>query len=199
MATTAVRVIDTIDWSTIACLMGDCRHVPAAIEALKSPDSQVRHAGVNKLDNHVVVQGGLFEGAFYIVPFLIDALRVPECPGRLEIYDLLFEIANGGSGFDNCVTFRVEREPFVYFRPDPRGDRVFLELACRFAVARFIPEILDDVEEAEFSRPWTDLLGSFREHFGLIEADLEARWRQSTDKAMAWAYRSAIAELRRSQ
>lgn len=194
-----MRVIDSIDWASLAKVVGDCRHVPAAIESLSSPDPQVREEGYCKLDNHVVVQGGLFEGAFYVVPFLIDALRSPECHGRAEIYDLLFEIANGGCGFEKCVTFRVENEPIVYFRPDPRGDRVFLQLACRFAVARFLPEILDDVEEADFSRPWIDLLGSLQEHFGLIEAYLEARWRSTTDKEKANAYRRAIAELRRWQ
>jgi hypothetical protein len=42
-----------------------------------------------------VLQGDLYQAAFYVIPFLIKILKSSIQSGRNYVYDLLFEIANG--------------------------------------------------------------------------------------------------------
>jgi hypothetical protein len=63
--------LNEVPWRTVGSQQGKCEHVPDAIEALISPDSGLRKAGYWRLDICLVVQGGLFDGAFYVVPFCV--------------------------------------------------------------------------------------------------------------------------------
>jgi hypothetical protein len=86
------------DWSHVTEAGGPATAVPLALRELfaaRSP-TEVEHA-YWKLENHVVVQGQLFEAAIYVIPVLLAALATPERPRfvRIGILELLFQIVHG--------------------------------------------------------------------------------------------------------
>jgi hypothetical protein len=87
--------IDEVNWSELRQAHGDAGHVPEAIKGLIANDPKVQEASYWKLDNHIVLQGDLYQAAFYVIPFLIEILKSNIQSGRNYVYDLLFEIANG--------------------------------------------------------------------------------------------------------
>jgi hypothetical protein len=85
------------DWSTVLEASGFATHLPTAIRALlASPEPADVEAPYWDLENHVVVQGQLFEAAALVVPVLIAAL-LEERPRhiRIAVLELLFQIVNG--------------------------------------------------------------------------------------------------------
>ncbi|MEH6462178.1 hypothetical protein [Chitinimonas sp. JJ19] len=87
--------INSIKWTALRQAHGDASHVPAAIRDLLSEDSERRRAAYWQIDNHVILQGDLYESAFYCIPYLVEILSAPEVPGKKQAYDLLIEVANG--------------------------------------------------------------------------------------------------------
>jgi hypothetical protein len=86
------------DWSRVTEATGPATGVPLSLRELfsaLSPDEVTR--AYWKLENHVVVQGQLFEAAIHVVPVLLAALATPERPRfvRIGILELLFQIVNG--------------------------------------------------------------------------------------------------------
>lgn len=155
-----------IRWETIRGNSGDCLKVPEAISLIRSGDPAQRKSAYWKLDNHIVVQGGLFEGAFYAIPFLLQICIGESHDGRIEATNLLFEIAAGTSRFDNRVQFSTIRNPFLHYIPDPNAAEVPIPIAVRFAVACGIPAIaLNMASENNMERKRTrELLSLFPEY-----------------------------------
>ncbi|KZN57909.1 hypothetical protein [Pseudoalteromonas luteoviolacea] len=87
--------INSINWDELQLADGKATHVPGALSDLVSGDSKKEEDAYWKLENHVVLQGDLYESAFYILPFLFEIIRSDVSHGRKRVYDLLFEIANG--------------------------------------------------------------------------------------------------------
>lgn len=87
--------IDNINWARLTQATGNSEHVPSAIKGIISNDEKEQEASYWKLDNHVVLQGDLYQAAFYVIPFLLEILAATIQSGRRYVYDLLFEIANG--------------------------------------------------------------------------------------------------------
>jgi hypothetical protein len=163
--------MNTIPWETISGQQKDCRHVPEAIATLQSVDPSVRKAAYWKLDNHVVVQGGLYEGAFYVVPFLLQVCYAESPTGKSEALNLLIEIAGGAAGFDKSVSFRTIEQPFRYFVPNQNGG-IPLAVACRFAIASSLNRIISCIAEvdADVRTMTRDLLLLFPEYaFAIAE------------------------------
>jgi hypothetical protein len=79
----------------LKCLDGFSDHVPTAVRDLVSDDLRIVEAAYWRLENHVVVQGELFEAAAYLPEILIEALDVATFKGA--ILELLFQIGNGHS------------------------------------------------------------------------------------------------------
>ena len=91
------------DWTHIMEANGPATNIPSALRELvaaNTPD-EVRQA-YWKLENHVVVQGQLFEAAVYVVPVLLAALLDTNRPRfvRIGILELLFQIIAGTSHED---------------------------------------------------------------------------------------------------
>lgn len=86
--------IDKTDWSQVRHATGTCTHVPRALHDLCSEEESVRKAAYWRLDNHVIVQGDLYEAAPHVVRALVEILR-GRVPVRTMIYNLLVELANG--------------------------------------------------------------------------------------------------------
>jgi hypothetical protein len=135
--------LNEVPWRTVGSQQGKCEHVPDAIEALLSPDAGLRKAGYWRLDNCLVVQGGLFDGAFYVVPFLLQICRSEDLNGKVESLDLLIEIASGAASYDKTIGFRAITHPFRHYVPSPDEPRIPLAVACRYAIAAEFDALLD--------------------------------------------------------
>jgi hypothetical protein len=86
------------DWSRFRQATGNAGHVPGAIRALLdsgTPDDV--DIPYWKLENHIVVQGQLYQAALPAVSVLIAALTWTERPSwvRVGVLDLLFQLVNG--------------------------------------------------------------------------------------------------------
>lgn len=193
------EVIGNIRWQEIEALQGNCANVPTAIRSLQSDDSKVRHAAYWTLDNHVVVQGGLFEGAFFVVPFLLNIVRSEPKNGHIETLDLLFEIAAGSSHFDKIVRFRMVSDPFLHYVPESEGIEIPLPIATRFAVANGLSEIVRLIasNEDEIRGRTRDLLLCFPEFAGELSQRLRHIVNDSCDEQLTTEIHSLINDLRR--
>ncbi len=167
-------VIDQVPWHNIAGQQTDCRHVPDAIERLQSEDPEVRRSAYWRLDNHVIVQGGLYEGSFYVIPFLLQIALSDSPYGRVDALDLLVEIASGSASFDARVNFSTVEHPFRYYTPSENGVGMSLPIATRFAIACGLDDIMGlTVSEDEAEREMAhDLVLSFPEYAGPLSERL---------------------------
>jgi hypothetical protein len=92
--------LKTPQWSTAMAASGPATKIPLALEELiyaKTPDEAKK--AYWKLENHVVVQGQLFEAAIYTVPVLLAALVDYNRIDYVKIYilELLFQIVSGST------------------------------------------------------------------------------------------------------
>lgn len=159
------QALKSIPWDEVRCQSGYAERVPDALCSLADDDSDIRQQAYWQLDNHVIVQGGLYEAAFYVVPFLVQNLSRKGFQNK-ESLNLLCEISNGASAFDSQVRFRELTQPFPYFVPDVDGIVAPLVVACRFAVGLSFQQIIDccaDDPNANVMEELSDLLGSFPE------------------------------------
>lgn len=85
------------DWQALREASGDARDVPDAVLALAAANSETKASEAYwRLDNHVVVQGQLFESALPLVPVILSFLAgdLPE-PARPRLLELLYQIVVG--------------------------------------------------------------------------------------------------------
>jgi hypothetical protein len=90
--------LQKVDWTKVKDLTGPATNVPVALRELLAANSPEEcDTAYWKLENHVVVQGGLFEAACFVVPVLLAALVRPDRPSfvRIGLLELLFQIVNG--------------------------------------------------------------------------------------------------------
>jgi hypothetical protein len=86
------------DWAKIREVSGRADHVPRALrDLIGATTPEAAKTAYWKLENHVVVQGSLFEAALYVVPVLCAALVNPDRPTFVRgfILELLYQILNG--------------------------------------------------------------------------------------------------------
>jgi len=123
--------MDKINWSKLKQANGNASHIPSALEKLKSPNPAQRKEAYWLLENYIVVQGGIYEAAYYTIPFLIELIE-QRSNGKLEAYNLLIEILAG---------YEVDGAVIVI-----NGISTALNLACRRRIANsediFFREIL---------------------------------------------------------
>lgn len=174
----------TVPWKEIPCLTGSSEHVPAAVIGLATADAEAVRAEMYwLLENRIVVQGGLFESAFYTVPFLIALLHEPDTRGKQHIYDLLFEIGNGGASYTQVVRPRHRSVPFSHFTPDADGPSIPVQVACRSAVVCGIAMYVRDVgsDNALLHEKSLELISSFTGFGCVVRSALETRMRCCMD------------------
>jgi hypothetical protein len=95
------------------------------------------------LDNHVVLQGDLYEAAAYVPPFLLELLR-DETLGSIDcILDLLYEIGNGAASPTQRLRVQMTHEGVVPYHESAAPN---LQDACRAAVRAGLPVYLAMVE-----------------------------------------------------
>ncbi|WP_440101737.1 hypothetical protein [Streptosporangium sp. H16] len=87
------------DWKSLRVMGGKATRVPESLLALISSETEDdAWAAYWELENHVVVQGQLFEASQHVVPVLLAAL-VGEIPqiARKFILELLLQLVSGES------------------------------------------------------------------------------------------------------
>ena len=86
-------------------------------------DPHKRNIAYWQLDNQIVIQGGLSESCFYILPFLNELVTITN--NRLELLNIIFEIFNGNDrnaqGEHIIIKYNTEIEPFEHFIPTSVG------------------------------------------------------------------------------
>ena len=140
--------LDRWDWSRLRQATGPATHVPGSIRAMLragTPDELDEHYW--ELENHVVIQGRLFQSAPPVVAVLMAALTCADRPSwvRIGVLDLLFqlvigtshesEIANGSHLLGATCQKTARHGLWVLYRELMEGER---------DAAR---DILDHVEE----------------------------------------------------
>ena len=90
--------IDTVDWAALHHAHGPATDVPPLLRALLSDDEDHREFACDLLHETVWHQGTIYQASSHIVPFLIQMLRVPDMPAKMEVLALLGAIASGGPG-----------------------------------------------------------------------------------------------------
>jgi hypothetical protein len=186
------RSLSKVPWSAIGAQLGFCTHVPAALLGLTSANQAKREESYWQIDNYVVVQGSLFEGGFYVVPFLVEMIR-SGLEEKTEVYDLLFEIANGSQVTSTKVKYSIVKDSFSYYLPDENGDFAqFLQVACRGAVLKGFLDYVTDMEcgKLQTKEKALELITSFDEHPRLLKTVLQA----ALAKEMNPSFRSRLAQ-----
>lgn len=82
-------------WQQLRQAHGNCSHMPNAIADLFSSDATVREKARWQIDNHVVVQGDLYEGAPWVAQALVHRLPMADDDTKIVVYDLLMELLLG--------------------------------------------------------------------------------------------------------
>lgn len=83
------------EWKHLSSAHGSCAHIPEALAGLVDSSDRVRQAARWKIDNHVVLQGDLYEGAPWVARELLSMLQREDLPDPSIVLDLLVEFALG--------------------------------------------------------------------------------------------------------
>lgn len=103
--------LDRPRWDQIREANGMAIKIPSALrELLAARSAEEVTRAYWKLENHVVVNGQLFESAAFVVPVLMAALVKFERPSfvRAGILELLFQIVHGEPHQDEIARGRVD-------------------------------------------------------------------------------------------
>jgi len=103
--------MNTIDWNTIKTAHGTAGNIPVALEKLSSIDSQTRKEGYWQIDNHAVLQGDLYEAAYYVIDPLVQLLTQKNSPDKINSIELLIEITLGWAPTDVMIEIEGKSIP----------------------------------------------------------------------------------------
>lgn len=110
-----------IDWNKIQGRNGNAKEIPAAINQLRFGDKKAQIEASYTLEEIAVNQGTLYEAAYYLIPFLQEALQISDPEVKNLVYGLLYEISSR-SAFDGGRKVDVD------------GKEQPLKKACRLRV-----------------------------------------------------------------
>ena len=113
-----------VAWRTLKDRLGFIDYnIADILNNLIDDDPHKRNIAYWQLDNQIVIQGGLSESCFYILPFLNELVTITN--NRLELLNIIFEIFNGNDrnaqGEHIIIKYNTEIEPFEYFVPTSVG------------------------------------------------------------------------------
>ena len=115
-----LKSVREVEWRTLKDCLGFIDYnIADILNNLIDDDPHKRNIAYWKLDNHIVIQGGISESCFYILPFLNELVTITN--NRLELLNIIFEIFNGNDknaqGEHIIIKYNTEIEPFEYFIP----------------------------------------------------------------------------------
>jgi len=143
-----------VNWPSLRTAHGTAEHVPVALRALACAlDSSQLFEAYWLLDNYIVLQGTLYESAYFAAAYILDILLSARwAPLRVAAYDLLIEIARGVPD---------PERPWV----PPPGAPADLREACRGVIGSGLAAYEPDLssEDPAVRRRALDLLASFED------------------------------------
>lgn len=173
-----------IPWAKLKQASGLSDHIPDAILGLVSHNLDKQKQSYWQLDNHVVLQGDLYQSAFYVIPFLIEILKSEMISARNYAYDLLFEIANGYAPKECLCKYK--------------GTDIPLTKACKKSIADAFKIFLDDVKNpmSKSRKDALNLLISLEWHIDEIVLNLSVMKNNESNAEFRAAIEEAISEIR---
>lgn len=167
-------IIDTYPWDQVKGQLSFCEHIPQSLRLLIDNDADKRDFGYWGVDSNLIVTRYPYEGAFYVVPFLLAMLKMEESFQGDKLYELLYEIAYSTRGLV-IISYDKVQEEFPYYLPVNGSESVILSIGCRREVLSGFLLFLEEVEtNKHHSRSEAiHLLCSFFEHQGLVVSCLK--------------------------
>lgn len=164
-----VKIINSYPWRYVNGQMRKCDNLNVYLIGLLSSNEIEQDESYWQLDNNIVVQSGLYDGAFYVIPFLVAFLKMDFQFNANKVFDLLFEISKGET--DELICYSVKREGVDYFFPaseehNTESITISLSIACRNEVLKNFSVYLEEFKTNRLqSRELAlDLMCSFEEH-----------------------------------
>ncbi|MDR1389377.1 MAG: hypothetical protein LBJ31_05315 [Treponema sp.] len=127
-----LKIFQKIEWEKLHSA-SKIENINENFRDLISEETEISERAYWKFDNVIVLQGDLYEAAFYIIPFLLKLLE--KTKNIEKILNLLFEISNGSETkhkgvheyqlrhLTKCLTFRHRARYPVYYLPAIRLNR----------------------------------------------------------------------------
>jgi hypothetical protein len=152
--------LDDVSWASLHGTYRAAEDLPMWIEALSSPDGEVRHRALDEVWAAVIHQGTRWQVSAYVVPFLVQLVDDPTTPDRGTLTSLLRHVGVGQ---------RDDRDlPF-----DPEA---------RFAEAQTVTKEQEDLVihrvyylEEEMTEDWVDIANACAQKW-----DADAYWATAT-------------------
>ena len=158
-----------VSWENIQGVEGNCSFLREKIE-----DEKLDAESFWNFEFELYTQRELFEGSFYILPFLFKILENAELSNAKSAYNSIYEILSSVSTKNKNVCYSSIAEPFEYYIPAKQGTALPLVVACRnYISSRFI-FLLKQVELVDLSilADVLDIIISFLEYDHLVVTSL---------------------------
>ena len=147
-----------VAWRTLKDCLGFIDYnIADILSNLIDDDPHKRNIAYWQLDHQIVIQGGLSESCFYILPFLNELVAITN--NRLELLNIIFEIFNGNDrnaqGEHIIIKYNTEIDPFEYFIPiavgreDPLLPSIITYMEANKSVYLKLLNDISSVEELE--------------------------------------------------
>jgi hypothetical protein len=183
------NIINEYPWHEINAQVGYCEDIPQSIRMLVDENPNARENGYWGLDNHVVVQSDLYEGAFYTIPFLLAMLHLDETFDASYLYALLSEFSNASARLEHVVSYKeinINNELKYYKKISFNDDSIIalpLGIACRNTILTGFTLFIEEVKTNRLNSRIAamDLLCSFEEHQYLVTSSLRALYDDQQD------------------
>lgn len=117
-----------INWNTLKTAHGNGSHLPDVIALLNSPDEEQRRKANWSIDNFVVLQGSLYEAAYYVIEPIIRLLEQDYTVDRFYPLTILAEIALGWGDGSEIVL-------------QDTGEKTIIDDACQRKLKELLPRI----------------------------------------------------------
>lgn len=124
----ALRELDTLDWSAVSDAYGSATKVPALLRALVSCEPIHRDYAVQALLQYIWHQGTVYSATALAVPVLFELLDSSGTPDRSMIATLIATIAGGEPPFARCEGNPQEADKWRRIQ-DQSGRSLDVEIA----------------------------------------------------------------------
>ncbi|WP_299897643.1 hypothetical protein [uncultured Aquimarina sp.] len=161
-----LNTLRSIDWKNINGVRNNCAFINQRFN-----DLEVNEKSLWDFESHLYSDRRLSEGAFYILPFLCNSIRMSGFTQKEIIFDNLFEILNGYAAFDEKVNYTVRLDPFIHFVPSNKQEAIKqpLVIACRTYLSSNLDLFLNQLkEDNSLIRDVLDIITSFKEYEHLV-------------------------------
>jgi hypothetical protein len=148
---------------------------------------------IGGVDSNLIVTRYSYEGAFYVVPFLLAMLKMDDSFQGDKLYELLYEIAYSTRGLAIISHDKVQEE-FPYYLPVNGSESVVLSIGCRREVLSGFTLFIEEVETNRHNsrNEALRLLCSFFEHQGLVVCCLKEICEKKNDTELTKLIDSVI-------